>query len=67
MKWEYKTLLWDARKGVLGGNIDRQGLEDQLNLLGGDSWELVSASSPNMEGGSTRNLVLILKRPTSSE
>jgi hypothetical protein len=67
MKWEYKTLLWDARKGVLGGNIDRQGLEDQLNLLGGEGWDLVSASSPNMEGGSTRNLVVILKRPVPTE
>ena len=67
MNWEYRTFLWETRKGLLGGKIDRQGLEDQLNQVGGDGWELVSASTPTMDGGSTRNLVLILKRPLASK
>lgn len=67
MKWEYRTFLWETRKGFLGGKLDRQGLEDQLNLVGQDGWELVSVSNPTMDGGSTRNLVLILKRVMASE
>ena len=66
MKWEYMTLLWDAGKGLLGGKLDREGLEDQLNGLGEKGWELVSASGTSKEGGSTRNIVLIFKRPVPS-
>ena len=65
MKWEYMTLLWDARRGFLGGKIDRQGLNDQLNQLGSEGWELVAVTDTSQEGGSTRNLLLILKRPVS--
>jgi hypothetical protein len=64
MRWEYRTLLWDAGKGLLGGNLDREGLDSQLNALGEEGWELVSASETTKEGGSTRNMVLILKRPS---
>jgi hypothetical protein len=63
MKWEYRTLLWDARKGLLGGKLDRGGLESQLNVWGEEGWELVSASATTREGGSTRDILLILKRP----
>jgi hypothetical protein len=62
MRWEYRTLLWDARKGLLGGKIDREELDDQLNLLGEEGWELVSAATTTIEGGSTRDVLLILKR-----
>ena len=66
MKWEYRTLLWDARKGLLGGKIDREQLDRQLNVLGEEGWELVSAPPTTLEGGSTRDIVLIFKRPVGS-
>lgn len=67
MKWQYRTLLWDARKGLLGGKLDREALEGQLNVWGEEGWELVSASGTSMDGGSTRDILLILKRPDPSE
>ena len=66
MRWEYRTLLWNARKGLLGGKIDREQLDDQLNVLGQEGWELVSSSATTREGGSTQDIVLILKRPKES-
>ena len=67
MKWEYRTLLWDARKGLLGGQLDREALENQLNLWGGEGWEMVSATGTTREGGSTRDVLLVLKRLLPSE
>lgn len=66
MRWEYRSLLWDARKGLLGGKIDREQLDNQLNVLGQEGWDLVSTSPSTREGGSTRDIVLILKRPVPS-
>ncbi|MFC1662412.1 DUF4177 domain-containing protein [Gemmatimonadota bacterium] len=67
MKWEYATLLWNARKGLLGRKPDVQALTDNLNKYGEDGWELVSATDTSMEGGVRRNVLLVFKRPVPSE
>jgi hypothetical protein len=64
MKWEYMTVLADARGGFLGGKFDAQALTDRLNALGAEGWELVTAVDTNMYEGRTRDLVLLLKRPS---
>ena len=62
MRWEYMTVLCDARSGWLGGKFDAQGLTNRLNELGREGWELVSAFDTNMNMGETRDVVLVLKR-----
>jgi hypothetical protein len=61
-KWEYKTLKFDA-KGFLGGVVDVQQLDRELNALGQQGWELVSIFDTNMiVHGTTREIVATLKR-----
>lgn len=65
MKWEYMTVVADARSGFLGGKFDAQALTNRLNELGREGWELVTAVDTNMYSGQSRDLVLLLKRQTS--
>lgn len=61
MKWEYQTLKLKAG-GWLGGEVDTDGLREQLNALGREGWELVNAFVPASGQG---EVVAILKRPVS--
>lgn len=61
MQWEYKTIKL-ATTGLLGGNMDEMQLEEQLNELGNDGWEAVTAIDLNADRGATRNVMIILKR-----
>lgn len=60
-KYEYKTLFTDA-KGALGGKVDRNAFQMELNELGSQGWELVSTVSSAQNYGSTRWLISIFKR-----
>jgi len=64
MKWEYKTIKVDT-KGFIGGKLDEANLDQKMNALGDDGWELVAAFDTNAEGGVSRHVVCILKRPKS--
>ena len=64
MKWEYKTIKVDT-KGFIGGKLDEANLDQMMNTLGDDGWELVAAFDTNAEGGVSRHVVGILKRPKS--
>jgi len=64
MKWEYKTIKVDT-KGFIGGKLDEANLDQMMNALGDDGWELVAAFDTNAEGGVSRHVVCILKRPKS--
>ncbi|MBQ9425704.1 MAG: DUF4177 domain-containing protein [Erysipelotrichaceae bacterium] len=59
--FEYKVVTYDT-KGFFGGNVEPDQLENQLNLLGYDGWELVSCTSTNQSYGSSRSIVCIFKR-----
>ena len=60
-KFEYKVVTYDP-KGFFGGNVEENQIEDQLNMLGNDGWEMVSCTSSNQSYGSTKSLVCIFKR-----
>ena len=62
MKWEYRTIKVDT-KGFVGGKIDEGNMDQMLNALGDEGWELVAALDTNAEGGVSRHVVGILKRP----
>ncbi len=61
MQWEYKTIKLGTT-GFLGGNLDEAELDQGLNELGSQGWELVTALDTNQSQGATRDVVLILKR-----
>ena len=55
MRWEYKTV--DVKRSFFGGSINAGALEEQLNALGRDGWELVWINQNQMHG-----VVAVLKR-----
>ncbi len=61
MQWEYKTLKHKT-KGIFGGKFEENELDRLLNGLGTEGWELVNAFGTNEGYGSTREVVLIMKR-----
>ena len=60
-KFEYKVVTYDT-KGFWGGKVEISQIEDQLNLIGNDGWEMVSCTSTNQSYGSSRSIVCIFKR-----
>jgi hypothetical protein len=63
MHWEYKTVVFPASGGFLGGRVDAALLNARMNELGEQRWELVSALSTNQGYGWSRNIVAMFKRP----
>ena len=60
-KFEYKVVTYDP-SGFFGGIVKVNQIENQLNMLGEDGWELISCTSSNQSDGSTKSLVCIFKR-----
>lgn len=63
--FEYKVVVYDT-KGFFGGGVESNQLENQLNLLGSEGWELASSTSTNQSYGSSRSIVCIFKRKKNS-
>ena len=61
MKWEYKTIKLEA-SGFKGGIIDEKKLDEMMNKLGDQGWEIAAAFDTNMQAGTTRDAVIIFKR-----
>ena len=61
-KWEYKTVKLDTTTWIGSGNIEETQLDDQMNRLGNEGWELVSALDTNATGGISKYIVTIFKR-----
>lgn len=60
-KFEYKLMKTDA-KGILGGKVNIEELEYDLNQLGQQGWELMENIGMNQDYGSTRYLISVFKR-----
>lgn len=61
MNWEYKTIKLDTY-GFFGAKVDHGRLEQEMNELGQQGWELVTTLDTNSTG-TTTSIVLLLKRP----
>lgn len=57
-RWEYKIINVRSENYRLDPNA-----AGQLNQLGHDGWELVSAASVNFKSGATDNIAMVFKRP----
>ncbi len=60
-KLEYTTLEVPT-KGFWGYKIDHEALTAQLNELGWKGWEVVTLSNTNLHQGSSKGMLIILKR-----
>ena len=60
-KFEYKVVTFDT-KGFWGGTVETRQIEEQLNRLGDDGWEMVSGTSTNQSYGASKSIVCIFKR-----
>ncbi|GAB5379269.1 MAG: hypothetical protein Alis3KO_12560 [Aliiglaciecola sp.] len=64
MSWEYKIIDIAAKqKGLFNSSWKTQEVENYLNELGRNGWELVSFSPPNMTGFGSKAFSAVLKRP----
>lgn len=64
-QFEYKVLNV-SDQGFWSTKIDHQELADKLNELGRQGWELISGMDTNRYDGSSKELVLILKRESNN-
>ena len=60
-RFEYKVLAYDT-KGFFGGSVEVEQLEEQLNLLGEEGWEMVSSTNSTQSYGASKSIVCIFKR-----
>jgi len=62
-QWEYKTIMIKATGWFSAGKVDVDVLDERLNALGGEGWELASGFDTSKYEGETCDVVLIFKRP----
>ena len=67
MKWEYEVLSFEAGGFWSGGgSIEKDELQNSMNELGKEDWELVSIFDTNKNQGETRDVVAVFKRELPS-
>ena len=60
--FEYKTIKLGTTGWLAGGNLDEKKLDEHMNALGRQGWELVSAFDTNQAHGQSKDVVAIFKR-----
>lgn len=60
-KFEYKVVSYDT-KGFWGGDVEVNQIENYINLIGNDGWEMVSCTSTSQSYGASKSIVFIFKR-----
>ena len=64
-RWEYKVEKFET-KGLLGGNLDVEDVEDRLNQLGKSGWELIVGHSTTQDLGASRKVIYTFKKEINS-
>ena len=65
MKWEYKTIKLNTSKYILASVFEEGKLDQIMNQMGAEGWELVTAFDTNVGSGQTKDIVAIFKRQKS--
>ncbi len=60
-KWEYRTIKVEP-KGIMGGILDVEDFDYQLNKLGEQGWELVTSVPANYVGMMSFKVYYTFKR-----
>jgi hypothetical protein len=60
-RWQSQTVQFEA-KGFMGGIIDLDSFQGELNQLGSEGWELVTCFDTNMSQGQSRYVIAVFKR-----
>ena len=60
--WSYQTLKLSTQGWLIGGKVDENQLDEHMNRLGMNGWELVAGFNTTQSSGMTRDIVLIFKR-----
>lgn len=63
MKWEYTTVIFESTGLFVSNKLDGEKFNNRLNRLGEEGWELASVFDVDVTGGSTQEVVAVLKRP----
>jgi len=66
-KWEYYIYKYNQPSGMVfrGAGDVPEDVQNQLNALGQEGWEVTTAYPVAMAQGSTNQVVIILKRPSA--
>ena len=60
--WQYHVFKIET-SGLMGGKLDAEAFQRQLDALGAKGWELVSCFDTNQAYGQSRDVVAVFKRP----
>lgn len=60
-KWEYTSIKVET-KGFMGGILEIEDFNYELNKFGEQGWELVSCLTTSSGQGTTREVVAVFKR-----
>lgn len=60
-RWEYKTIKFGL-KGFVGGILEIEDFDYEMNKLGEQGWELVSCFTSNAGQGYSRDVIAVFKR-----
>jgi hypothetical protein len=60
-RWKYKVVKFETT-GFFGGKVDEVGINEKLDTLGSEGWELVSCFDTSQAHGRTRDVIAVLKR-----
>ena len=61
--WSYRVIEFNPQKGLnLGGLVNLKEIEDSLNKLGEQGWEVVSGYTTNEGYGTTKRIIYTLKK-----
>jgi len=61
MKWEYKIVRYDRRPRILF-KLDELAIEDKINLMSADGWEVVSFSIQQSFFGREDSALVVFRR-----
>ena len=60
-RWEYKTIKFEL-KGIMGGILNTDDFDYELNIYGEQGWELISCFTSNASQGYSRDAIAVFKR-----
>ncbi|GKS12572.1 DUF4177 domain-containing protein [Paenibacillus chitinolyticus] len=61
-RWEYQTLKFFTKGFFVGGKLDLDEFDQELNEMGVQGWELISCFDTSQHQGSSKEVICVFKR-----